>query len=162
MLAAALRSAGCVVLLWLSGCTASLIVAPIAGVATVVGARTPSHELEQVYYFGVFDPAGQMPPILYRIRVRGQSGAISDVRFASGWVPAPVVDSLGSRVEETGIPAQAPRFILTRQTQDRRLVLFGPEGFREAPRDHRLVIVAGSNPDAFFRAVDEALAGPGQ
>jgi hypothetical protein len=39
----------------------------------------------------------------------------------------------------------------------RRLVMFGPDGFREAPRDHRLVIVMGSNPAAFFGAMDQAL-----
>jgi hypothetical protein len=35
--------------------------------------------------------------------------------------------------------------------------MFGPEGFREAPRDHRLVVVMGSDPSVFFSAVDEAL-----
>jgi hypothetical protein len=35
--------------------------------------------------------------------------------------------------------------------------MFGPEGFREAPRDHRLVIVMGSSPQKFFSAVDSAL-----
>jgi hypothetical protein len=39
----------------------------------------------------------------------------------------------------------------------RRLIMFGPEGFREAPKNHRLVVVMGSNPDKFFSAVDEAL-----
>ena len=36
-------------------------------------------------------------------------------------------------------------------------MLFGPEGFREAPKDHRLVIVMGSSPDAFFNAMDNSL-----
>jgi hypothetical protein len=39
----------------------------------------------------------------------------------------------------------------------RRLVLFGPEGFREAPRDHRLVILMGTSPEEFFKAIDTAL-----
>ena len=39
----------------------------------------------------------------------------------------------------------------------RRLMMFGPEGFREAPRNHRLVVVMGSSPEKFFSAVDEAL-----
>ncbi|HYE33628.1 MAG TPA: hypothetical protein VEH27_19570, partial [Methylomirabilota bacterium] len=39
----------------------------------------------------------------------------------------------------------------------RRLVLFGPEGFREAPRDHRLVIVMGADPSGYFEAIDSAL-----
>jgi hypothetical protein len=36
-------------------------------------------------------------------------------------------------------------------------MLFGPEGFREAPANHRLVIVMGSDPSAFFQGVDQAL-----
>ncbi len=36
-------------------------------------------------------------------------------------------------------------------------MLFGPEGFREAPKDHRLAIVMGSNPKGFFNAMDESL-----
>jgi hypothetical protein len=39
----------------------------------------------------------------------------------------------------------------------RRLIQFGPEGFREAPANHRLVIVMGSSPDKFFEAIDETL-----
>lgn len=35
----------------------------------------------------------------------------------------------------------------------RRMVLFGPEGFREAPRNHRLVIVMGSSPQKYFEAL---------
>ena len=29
--------------------------------ATVTGARSPSHEIEQIYYLGVFDPREQVP-----------------------------------------------------------------------------------------------------
>ena len=36
-------------------------------------------------------------------------------------------------------------------------MMFGPEGFREAPKDHRLVIVMGSNPEDFFKAIDTSL-----
>ena len=36
-------------------------------------------------------------------------------------------------------------------------MLFGPEGFREAPANHRLVIVMGSSPDKFFGAIDQSL-----
>ena len=39
----------------------------------------------------------------------------------------------------------------------RKLVLFGPEGFRPVPKNHRLVIVMGSNPEEFFKAIDESL-----
>ncbi len=39
----------------------------------------------------------------------------------------------------------------------RRFMLFGPEGFREAPRDHRLVIVMGASPEEFFNAIDRSL-----
>jgi len=35
--------------------------------------------------------------------------------------------------------------------------MFGPEGFRESPADHRLVVVMGSSPQAFFQAIDQTL-----
>jgi hypothetical protein len=35
--------------------------------------------------------------------------------------------------------------------------MFGPEGFREAPAGHRLVIAMGSSPEKFFQAIDETL-----
>ncbi len=41
----------------------------------------------------------------------------------------------------------------------RRLIMFGPEGFREAPKDHRLVIVMGSDPSEFFKAIGETFDG---
>ncbi len=37
------------------------------------------------------------------------------------------------------------------------MILFGPEGFREAPVDHRLVVVMGSSPEKFFSMVDQTL-----
>ena len=36
-------------------------------------------------------------------------------------------------------------------------MMFGPEGFREAPANHRLVVVMGADPSAFFEAVDQTL-----
>ena len=39
----------------------------------------------------------------------------------------------------------------------RRMMLFGPEGFRAAPADHRLAVVMASDPSAFFEAIDSAL-----
>ena len=35
--------------------------------------------------------------------------------------------------------------------------MFGPDGFREAPANHRLVIVMGSQADVFFSQMDKAL-----
>ena len=134
----------------------------VAG-ATVVGAQVPSNEVEQMYYLGVFDPEEQLPPTIYRVTVRGQASFLSGTKFGSGWVPASIIDSLNGQVSADPYGAEGiqvtpgtqspPRFKL-----DRRLVLFGPEGFREAPRDHRLVIVMGASPKAWFDAVDQALA----
>ncbi|HRB81784.1 MAG TPA: hypothetical protein PK614_05925, partial [Nitrospira sp.] len=70
-----------------------------AAITTAVGAVVPGHDIEQVYYLGSFDPQEQVPPALYRIRVRGQASIISWMRFGSGWVPAELIDSLGSSVE---------------------------------------------------------------
>jgi hypothetical protein len=144
-----------------SGCTTTsdTIAAVIGGTAFL--AHSPNNEIEQIYYLGVFDPQEQVPPTVYRVRVHGQASAISFTRFASGWVPAEVIDSLGTsiRFEKAG---GAPNIEDTEKMNNalptgRKLVLFGPEGFRSAPEDHRLVIVMGSNPEGFFRAIDESL-----
>jgi hypothetical protein len=139
----------------------------VAGaVLTSIGATTPTSEIEQIYYLGVFDPQEQLPPMLYRVRVRGQSGFLSFTNFASGWVPAQVIDSLAGSVllgndkDKPGQvslaePKPAEQAGLT--ALSKRLFMFGPEGFRESPQNHRLVIVMGSDPGAFFGAVDEAL-----
>ena len=129
--------------------------------ATLVGGQSPTHELEQIYYLGVFDPQEQIPPTVYRVRVHGQASFISFMRFGSGWVPAQVIDSLGTgvgfddagNIEITPAGGEAPPTFET----GRGLMMFGPEGFRPAPRNHRLVVVMGSNPEAFFSAVDETL-----
>jgi len=130
---------------------------------TLLGARSPTHEIEQIYYLGVFDPREQVPEAIYRVTVKGQASFMSFTKFASGWVPAAVIDSLGGNVSMhmqagagVSITGADPQAISKLET-GRRLVLFGPEGFREAPRDHRLVILMGSSPEEFFKAIDGAL-----
>jgi hypothetical protein len=150
----------------LGGCAALTVVQrnQIAGVSGIVGlGRSPTTELVQTYYLGVFDPQDQLPPALYRIRVKGQASALNRTEYASGWVPAHVIDSLtdGLKINDKD-PLKVDRVPST--TQDatsfevgRRLMLFGPEGFREAPRNHRLAIVMGSSPDVFFDSINNAL-----
>lgn len=138
-----------------------------AAITTAVGAVIPGHDIEQVYYLGSFDPQEQIPPALYRVRVRGQASIISWMRFGSGWVPAELIDSLGSSVE---INKADGKIVFTKEGNDqfsklkvgRRLMQFGPEGFREVPKNHRLVLVMGSSPDKFFKAMDEALGAVSQ
>jgi hypothetical protein len=136
---------------------------PLIGAGVFALGLTPTTNLEQVYYLGVLDPQDQVPPTLYRVRVRGQASALNFTRYASGWVHADLIDSLASTVKFAGKelndgvkvdadPAGAKTF-----TPGRRLVMFGPEGFREAPASHRLVIAMGSSPEKFFDAVDQAL-----
>ncbi|MCW5798416.1 MAG: hypothetical protein KIT40_07950 [Nitrospira sp.] len=133
-----------------------------AAITTAVGAVIPGHDIEQVYYLGSFDPHEQVPPALYRVRVRGQASIISWMRFGSGWVPAELIDSLGSSVEINKADGKI-QFThedsksLAKLAIGRRLMQFGPEGFREVPKEHRLVIVMGSDPENFFAAMDEAL-----
>lgn len=135
----------------------------VVGGVTLAGARTPSQDLEQIYYVGVFDPEEQIPPSFYRLTVRGQASAMSNTRFASGWVPAGIIDSLNGQLSYNPNDDHGVGFTQTNDTLNarlnlgRRFVMFGPEGFREAPRDHRLVIVMGASPKAFFDAVDGAL-----
>jgi len=134
----------------------------LGGLAVGYAGVTPTSNLEQVYYLGVFDPQEQLPPTVYRVRVRGQGSALNFTRYASGWVRAELIDSLStvakfdSKELDSGVkvtPSEPETKLLT----GRRLVMFGPEGFREAPKDHRLVVVMGSSPEKFFQAVDQAL-----
>ncbi len=130
--------------------------------ATVYGSYSPNNEIEQVYYLGVFDPQEQIPDTIYRVRVRGQASFLSFKKFASGWVRADLIDTLGSQV---GFKDGSGNVSITRAEGEvagaiptgRRLMIFGPEGFREAPKDHRLVILMGSSPEDFFNAIDTSI-----
>jgi hypothetical protein len=138
-----------------------------AVIGTGVGAIIPAHDIEQIYYLGSFDPQEQVPPALYRVRVRGQASIISWMRFGSGWVPAELIDSLGSSVEINKtdgkiVMTKAEAGQLSKLTIGRRLMQFGPEGFREVPKNHRLVILMGADPEAFFNAMDKALGSVNQ
>lgn len=122
-------------------------------------AVSPSNEIEQIYYLGTFDPQSQLPPTIYRVRVRGQGSALSNVKFASGWLPAEVVDSLTRKVsfDETGVSVSSAQGSEGVLDLHRRLMQFGPEGFREAPANHRLVIVMGADPSNYFNGIERAL-----
>lgn len=150
-----------VMLLFGNGCTTTedTIAAGIGG--TALAAHSPTNEIEQIYYLGVFDPQEQVPPTVYRVRVHGQASTISWMRFSSGWVPANVIDSLGTSIhfEKAGgaLKIEDSENTSNALPTGRKLVLFGPEGFRQAPKDHRLVIVMGSSPEKFFKAIDTSL-----
>jgi hypothetical protein len=136
----------------------------VVGGTGVLG-HSPTSIMNQTYYLGAFDPLEQMPPTIYRIRVQGQASALSRTAFASGWVRADLVDSLSGKIEvdRNTVQVSGNKTVPLGQTDEngtdlnRRLIMFGPEGFREAPRNHRLVVVMGSNPESFFSSVDRAL-----
>ena len=147
------------------GCSTPAATNSLIAVAGTIGlGHTPTTNIVQTYYLGVFDPREQLPPTLYRVRVQGQASALSRTAFASGWVRADLIDSLSGRVdlENSRVKlgedaANKVNLGEDRNALNRRLVMFGPEGFREAPKNHRLVVVMGSNPEAFFTGVDRAL-----
>ncbi len=134
----------------------------IALAGTVGLSLTPSFDLEQTYYLGSFDPAGQLPPTLYRIRVRGQSSILNSTKFASSWVPAEVVDALTGSAQ---LDVKSGKVTIESDTahaknineSGRRLMQFGPEGFRSAPKNHRLVILMGASPETVEQAFSQAL-----
>jgi hypothetical protein len=154
-------SAVLALLLVSNGCktTSDTVAASIGGTAFL--AHSPNNEIEQIYYLGVFDPQEQVPATVYRVRVHGQASAFNFTRFASGWVPADVIDSLGTRInfeKDEGAPKTDDTGKMNNALPTgRKLVLFGPEGFRQAPKDHRLVVVMGSSPEKFFKAIDISL-----
>lgn len=144
-----------------SACTAAgAAVCATLGSALTFGSAIKGHEIRQVYYVGAVDPLGQVPPSLYRITFRGEASVISSVRFESGWVKSELVDSLGTTItlDDNGkLEFGAPAADSVSLDSDRRMWLFGPEGFRRAPDDERLVLVMGSDPSAFFAAVSQVL-----
>jgi hypothetical protein len=155
-----------VFLITTSGCSTEGVVGGVGG-ATVFGAVSPTTDIEQVYYLGVFDPQEQIEPTVYRVRIRGQASALNAAKYGSGWVPAQLIDSLNTRIKfnkNTGRTefSQGDEGTLSKLKTGRRLMMFGPEGFREAPANHRLVIVMGANPEAFFSAVDNVLGSVSQ
>lgn len=154
VVAAALMSSGC-------SPEAAAIAVPVGAAAgTLYLSQVPGNEIYQTYYVGIFDPRDQMPPSVYRIRVRGQSSSISSTRFASGWVRSEFIDALQTNAElerESGEVRISGKPLEGSIASDYRFVLFGPEGFREAPKDHRLVIMMGGDPSAFFQAIDLAM-----
>ena len=146
----------------LSGCatTEQNIALGVAG-ATFVAGTTPTSEIEQIYYLGIYDERSQLPPEFYRIKVHGQASSLSDMTFGSGWVPAKLVDTLNPEsqailtktdVDNAGQSPCGAEFL-----NGRKLILYGPEGFRRVPNCYRLALVMGADPSAFFSAMDQAL-----
>lgn len=146
-----------------AGCTsANVHVRNISNAGALAAlAVTPNADIEQTYYLGSFDPQDQVPPAVYRIRVRGQSSVLNATRFASGWVPAAVVDALTGSVafrdKADSLAVSTEGKLDDKLKVGRGMVMFGPEGFREAPRDHRLVIIMGANPEQVEQAFSSAL-----
>ena len=141
---------------------ATVVAAVALSLITPSCATIGAHKLDQVYYLGIFDPHEQLPPSFYRIRVTGRSSFFSNINYAAGWVPAPFIDSLNTQVSfdnETGSldfkDGETSRQV-TLET-GRGLMLFGPEGFRPAPRDHRLAVVMSGDPSKFFDSIQEAM-----
>lgn len=143
----------------LGGC--ATVAQRAAGGVTTAAALTPNADIQQTYYLGSFDPANQLPPAVYRIRVTGQSSIINRTRFASGWYPAAVVDALNGKLtldNKTGdVTGSGVQDGASGILPGRGMVMFGPEGLREAPRDHRLVVIMGSNPEQVEQAFSGAL-----
>lgn len=147
-----------------NGCSTPGETIALAAGGTALAGTMPGNQLEQIYYLGVFDPYEQLPPAVYRIRVRGQASAISLMKFGSGWVHASVADSLNTDIGFDPSAGFGEGLTVKQKSSSqgpinpgRRLVLFGPEGFREAPKDHRLVIVMGSSPEDYFKAIDKTM-----
>ena len=144
--------------LLITGCKSNEIALSTISGGLIAG-TIPEGEIYQTYYLGVIDPIQQLPPTFYRITVRGQASIFSDMKFASGWIPAEAADTISSKVgldlnsgeiKKSGIGNNVinPR---------RRFILIGPEGVRENPDSHRLAIVMGASPQNFFGALDSAL-----
>jgi hypothetical protein len=123
------------------------------GATLFFGSTTASNRLEQIYYLGTFDPDERVPPTFFRVRVRGQASILSRMKFGSGWVPAGITDSLTEPMPGATSPSMLAASPLQRPF-GASLLQYGPEGFRTVPDTHRLVVVMGGDPSAFFNMVD--------
>lgn len=120
----------------------------------VVSCGCHATEIKTTHYLGVFDPAEQVPQELYKITIQGRASSVSNVKYATGWVPAAQADLLQSDLRhddsgavklaggDSGTVSVGPR---------RRFFEIGPTGVSTEPDDGRFVIVMGSDPDYFFR-----------
>lgn len=124
------------------------------GGAILLGSTTASNRLEQIYYLGTFDPDNRVPPTFFRIRVRGQSSLLGDMKFASGWIPAAVADGLATDFTAPATPTAGEASSHVTRGFGARFQQFGPEGFRIVPERSRLAIIMGSNPSSFFQMID--------
>ncbi len=122
--------------------------------APLVLGACASQDFRQVYYLGVYDPNEEVTQQLYRVSIQGDTAWYSTVKYASGWAPADAVDSLMGTVtqEKAGLRIRTEGGDV-RLPPGRSLVLYGPEGFRIVPQDHRLVLVMSSDPSEFFKQV---------
>jgi hypothetical protein len=117
-------------LMLLSACGSPEKTAGLLVGVTALGAQAPANEIQQTYYLGVFDPEEQVEPTVYRVRVHGQASFISFAKFASGWVPAEVADSLSSSIsfnKETNAVTIDENGAKKSFKTGRRMVVFGPE-----------------------------------
>jgi len=111
-------------------------------------------KVRTTHYLASFDPEDQVPPELYKIQIRGDASAFSNVKYGSGWVPASQADLLEvdvrqndqGRVEITGNSAKGVSV-----TARRRFFEIGPAGVSTQPQDGRFVVVMSANPDYFFQ-----------
>jgi len=117
-------------------------------------------EVQTRHYVGVFDPQEQVTQELYRITIRGHSKPLSNVQYASGWVPAEAADLLTRSirlqdhdVQLSGTEAASIAAIMA----ERRFFEIGPLGVSFEPQDARFVIVMSSDPDYFFQKMSVLL-----
>lgn len=113
-----------------------------------------SQDFRQVYYLGVYDPNEDVTQQLYRVSIQGDTAWYSTVKYASGWAPAEAVDALtGTLTQDQAGVRLGGEGRDVRLPPGRSLMLYGPEGFRIVPQDHRLVLVMSSDPSEFFKQV---------
>jgi len=124
-----------------------LVALSICGCQTIV---------ETQHYVGVYDVEQQVTQELYRVTIRGESGPMSEVQYASGWVPAAQADLLASKIElaknmDVSISGDPSAGSLLPPSH--RYFEMGPLGVTPNPEKGRFVIVMNSDPDKFFNMI---------
>lgn len=126
----------------------------------LVNVGCASTGFSEYYYLGIYDAQEQLPQEMYRFRLAGYGNPFTKVKFASGWLPAAMVDpidsdlSFGSNDGKVSYSSTAGDGARSTFKSFRPFYIFGPEGFRKAPQDHRLCIIMSANPEKIFQMAE--------
>lgn len=130
--------------------------AVLAAASGLLSTACTCTDVTTTHYVGVFDPQEQVTQELYRITIHGHAKPMSNVKYASGWVPAAAADLLTKSIRFDGNDVAlegTDSATVAALRPERRFFELGPLGVALEPYDARFVVVMNSDPDYFFQQI---------